>query len=76
MGNKLISKFRPVSQLDEQQFWSRYFQSKLFNRNRTTNRAVVETIRDDAIFDLYLDEEDDGKLSSQSLEEATLSEII
>lgn len=47
------------AKLDEQQFWSRYFQSKLFNRNRTTNRAVVETIHDDAIFDLYLDEEDD-----------------
>ncbi|KAI5476432.1 RNA polymerase II transcription factor b subunit 1 [Pseudohyphozyma bogoriensis] len=45
--------------LDGQQFWTRYFQSKLFNRNRTTNRAAVNTIKDDPIFDKYLGEEDD-----------------
>ncbi|GAA5871528.1 hypothetical protein JCM16303_000784 [Sporobolomyces ruberrimus] len=45
--------------LDEAQFWTRYFQSKLFNRNRTTNRAAVDSIRDDAIFDKYLGQEDD-----------------
>ena len=49
-----------MHQLDEQQFWTRYFQSKLFNRNRTTNRAAVNTIKDDKIFDLYLGEEDDS----------------
>ncbi|GAA5962778.1 hypothetical protein JCM3765_001514 [Sporobolomyces pararoseus] len=46
--------------LDEAQFWTRYFQSKLFNRNRTTNRAAVDSIRDDPIFDKYLGQEDDG----------------
>ena len=46
-------------QLDNSQFWTRYFQSKLFNRNRSTNRAAVSTIKDDAIFDKYLDLEDD-----------------
>ncbi|GAA5864009.1 hypothetical protein JCM3774_004454 [Rhodotorula dairenensis] len=45
--------------LDEAQFWTRYFQSKLFNRNRTTNRAAVDAIKDDPIFDKYLGEEDD-----------------
>ncbi|GEM07887.1 RNA polymerase II transcription factorb subunit 1 [Rhodotorula toruloides] len=45
--------------LDEAQFWTRYFQSKLFNRYRTTNRAAVDAIKDDPIFDRYLDEEDD-----------------
>ncbi|BGO92122.1 hypothetical protein NBRC10512_000853 [Rhodotorula toruloides] len=45
--------------LDEAQFWTRYFQSKLFNRYRTTNRAAVDAIKDDPIFDKYLDEEDD-----------------
>lgn len=53
--------------LDEQQFWTRYFQSKLFNRNRTTNRAAVNTIKDDKIFDLYLGEEDDN-LEPQNLQ--------
>ncbi|CEQ41979.1 SPOSA6832_03746, partial [Sporobolomyces salmonicolor] len=52
--------------LDEAAFWTRYFQSKLFNRNRTTNRAAVDAIKDDPIFDKYLGKEDDGtfKLSS------------
>ncbi|KPV77679.1 uncharacterized protein RHOBADRAFT_41675 [Rhodotorula graminis WP1] len=45
--------------LDEAAFWTRYFQSKLFNRNRTTNRAAVDAIKDDAIFDRYLGQEDD-----------------
>lgn len=45
--------------LDSQQFWTRYFQSKLFNRNRSTNRAAVNTVKDDNIFDRYLGEEDD-----------------
>ncbi|KAK4054681.1 RNA polymerase II transcription factor B subunit 1 [Microbotryomycetes sp. JL221] len=45
--------------LDEQQFWTRYFQSKLFNRNRTANRAAVANVKDDPIFDRYLGEEDD-----------------
>ena len=47
-------------QLDVQQFWTRYFQSKLFNRNRTANRAAVGSVKDDTIFDKYLGEEDDG----------------
>ncbi|GAA6007085.1 TFIIH/NER complex subunit TFB1 [Rhodotorula paludigena] len=46
--------------LDEAAFWTRYFQSKLFNRNRTTNRAAVDAIKDDPIFDQYLGVEDDG----------------
>lgn len=54
------SCMRRLLQLDEQEFWTRYFQSKLFNRNRTANRAAVSTIKDDKIFDLYLGEEDDG----------------
>ncbi|GAA5935246.1 TFIIH/NER complex subunit TFB1 [Sporobolomyces koalae] len=45
--------------LDEAAFWTRYFQSKLFNRNRTTNRAAVDAIKDDPIFDKYLGQEDD-----------------
>jgi len=47
--------------LDEAAFWTRYFQSKLFNRNRTTNRAAVDSIKDDSIFDKYLGQEDDGQ---------------
>lgn len=52
--------------LDEQQFWTRYFQSKLFNRNRTANRNAVNTVKDDAIFDKYLGEEDDGEIDDRS----------
>lgn len=58
-------------QLDVQQFWTRYFQSKLFNRNRTANRAAVGSVKDDPIFDKYLGEEDDGiepkNMSSQHI---------
>lgn len=53
--------------LDEQQFWTRYFQSKLFNRNRSTNRQAVSTIKDDPIFDQYLGDEDDGLFAPTSL---------
>lgn len=61
----------PVTpQLDEAQFWTRYFQSKLFNRNRTTNRAAVDAIKDDPIFDKYLGEEDDGAQQDRSLQGA------
>ncbi|GAA5975261.1 hypothetical protein JCM11641_005907, partial [Rhodosporidiobolus odoratus] len=45
--------------LSEPLFWTRYFQSRLFNRNRTTNRAAVSSIKDDSIFDMYLGIEDD-----------------
>lgn len=59
---ELMQRRERVHQLDEAQFWTRYFQSKLFNRNRTTNRAAVDSIKDDTIFDKYLGQEDDGKL--------------
>lgn len=51
--------------LSEGAFWSRYFQSKLYHRLRTTQRSAAseQTLRDDPIFDQYLEEEDDGKSS-------------
>lgn len=54
------ARYRRIQQLSEEAFWTRYFQSKLFNRNRTANRAAVDAVKDDAIFDKYLGEEDDG----------------
>ncbi|GAA5846096.1 hypothetical protein JCM11251_007336, partial [Rhodosporidiobolus azoricus] len=62
--------------LSESLFWTRYFQSKLFNRNRTTNRAAVDAIKDDAIFDKYLGEEDDGVEPQQEFEEGNVWRLL
>ncbi|CDO75354.1 hypothetical protein BN946_scf184966.g22 [Trametes cinnabarina] len=47
--------------LSEEQFWSRYFQSKLFNSHRASIRssAAQHVVKDDPIFDNYLEKEDD-----------------
>ncbi|EJD02865.1 uncharacterized protein FOMMEDRAFT_140693 [Fomitiporia mediterranea MF3/22] len=49
-------------QLSEAEFWKRYFQSKLFNRHRASIRssAAQHVVKDDPIFDKYVEEEDDG----------------
>jgi len=48
--------------LTKEQFWKRYFQSKLFNAHRASIRssATQHVVKDDPIFDKYLDKEDDG----------------
>lgn len=50
------------SKLDEGSFWTRYFQSKLYHRLRTSARSAASEglVQDDAIFDQYLEGEDDG----------------
>ena len=50
-------------QLSEAEFWSRYFQSKLFNSHRASIRssAAQHVVKDDPIFDKYLEKEDDGE---------------
>ncbi|KAG6880215.1 hypothetical protein C0992_003879 [Termitomyces sp. T32_za158] len=50
------------SQLTEESFWKRYFQSKLFNAHRASIRstAAQHVVKDDPIFDKYLEREDDG----------------
>ena len=49
--------------MDEQGYWSRYFQSKLYHRLRTSARSAASEriVRADPIFDKYLDDlvEDD-----------------
>ncbi|CAD6890056.1 unnamed protein product [Tilletia controversa] len=47
--------------LSEQDFWKRYFSSRLYSRLRTSARSAASehVIRDDDIFDQYLQEEDD-----------------
>ncbi|KAF8348312.1 hypothetical protein F5887DRAFT_1255480 [Amanita rubescens] len=49
------------SKLTEEEFWRRYFQSKLFNAHRASIRssAAQHVVKDDPIFDKYLDKEDD-----------------
>ncbi|SOV09698.1 related to TFB1 - subunit of RNA polymerase II transcription initiation factor TFIIH [Ustilago sp. UG-2017a] len=49
------------SKLDQAAFWSRYFQSKLYHRLRTSARSAASEhiVQDDPIFDSYLEEEDD-----------------
>ncbi|OBZ67167.1 RNA polymerase II transcription factor B subunit 1 [Grifola frondosa] len=47
--------------LSEGDFWRRYFQSKLFNAHRASIRssAAQHVVKDDPIFDKYLEKEDD-----------------
>ncbi|KAH7339559.1 hypothetical protein B0J17DRAFT_365785 [Rhizoctonia solani] len=44
------------------EFWTRYLSSKLFDRNQASSRsaAAQHSIKDDPIFDKYLQKEDDG----------------
>jgi hypothetical protein len=55
----------PISQLSEAEFWKRYFQSKLFHSHRASIRstATQHVVKDDAIFDKYLEKPDDGELA-------------
>ena len=50
--------------LTEEQFWKRYFQSKLFNAHRASIRssAAQHVVKDDPIFDKYLERDDDGEI--------------
>ncbi|KAI3618609.1 transcription factor tfiih complex subunit tfb1 [Moniliophthora roreri] len=47
--------------LSEEEFWKRYFQSKLFNAHRASIRssAAQHVVKDDPIFDQYLEKDDD-----------------
>ncbi|KAI0768370.1 hypothetical protein BC629DRAFT_1535963 [Irpex lacteus] len=47
--------------LSEAEFWKRYFQSKLFNAHRASIRsaATQHVVKDDPIFDKYLEKDDD-----------------
>ncbi|KAG5353502.1 hypothetical protein C0989_006316 [Termitomyces sp. Mn162] len=56
------------SNLTEESFWKRYFQSKLFNAHRASIRstAAQHVVKDDPIFDTYLEKEDDGASTSAS----------
>ncbi|KAH9935534.1 uncharacterized protein B0H18DRAFT_1082284 [Fomitopsis serialis] len=49
------------NKLTEAEFWKRYFQSKLFNVHRASIRssAAQHVVKDDAIFDKYLEKGDD-----------------
>ncbi|KAF5325666.1 hypothetical protein D9611_000372 [Ephemerocybe angulata] len=48
--------------LSEADFWGRYFQSKLFNAHRASIRstAAQHVVKDDPVFDKYLEKDDDG----------------
>jgi transcription initiation factor TFIIH subunit 1 len=47
--------------MDETTFWQRYFSSKLYHRLRASARssASQHTVREDEVFDKYLEDEDD-----------------
>ncbi|KAH9953425.1 hypothetical protein BGW80DRAFT_1410997 [Lactifluus volemus] len=49
------------SKLSEAEFWKRYFESKLFHSHRASIRstATQHVVKDDAIFDKYLEKPDD-----------------
>ena len=55
--------------MTEPAFWHRYFQSKLFNSHRASIRsaATQHVVKDDPIFDKYLEKEDDGKHARRKL---------
>jgi hypothetical protein len=48
--------------LSEEEFWKRYFQSRLFNAHRASIRssAAQHVVKDDPILDKYLEKDDDG----------------
>lgn len=50
------------NKLTEEEFWRRYFQSKLFNAHRASIRssATQHVVKDDPILDKYLEKDDDG----------------
>ncbi|KIO32239.1 hypothetical protein M407DRAFT_215073 [Tulasnella calospora MUT 4182] len=47
--------------LSDAEFWKRYLQSKLASRNRASARGAASehTVKDDPVFDKYLEKEDD-----------------
>ncbi|KAF9010536.1 hypothetical protein BDQ17DRAFT_1387769 [Cyathus striatus] len=49
------------NKLTEEDFWKRYFQSKLFNAHRASIRsaAAQHVVKDDLILDKYLEKDDD-----------------
>lgn len=51
-----------LRKLSEAEFWKRYFQSKLFNAHRASIRssAAQHVVKEDPIFDKYLEKDDDG----------------
>jgi hypothetical protein len=51
--------------LSEGEFWKRYFQSKLFDSHRASIRsaAAQNFVKEDPIFDKYLEKEDNGILA-------------
>ena len=57
-----------LSKLTEEEFWRRYFQSKLFNAHRASIRssATQHVVKEDPIFDKYLEKDDDGKYRPSS----------
>jgi transcription initiation factor TFIIH subunit 1 len=59
-----LNPFRQY-QLSEADFWKRYFQSKLFNAHRASIRssATQHVVKEDKIFDKYLEKDDDGRFS-------------
>ncbi|KAI1794077.1 hypothetical protein LXA43DRAFT_884194 [Ganoderma leucocontextum] len=63
--------------LSEAEFWSRYFQSKLFNAHRASIRssAVQHVVKDDPIFDKYL-EKDDDELEPRKLRDERVDTFI
>ncbi|OJT15757.1 RNA polymerase II transcription factor B subunit 1 [Trametes pubescens] len=63
--------------LSEAEFWSRYFQSRLFNAHRASIRssAAQHVVKDDPIFDKYL-EKDDDDLEPRRLREERVDTFI
>ncbi|KAG8985698.1 RNA polymerase II transcription factor B subunit 1, partial [Tulasnella sp. 427] len=56
--------------LSDAEFWKRYLQSKLASRNRASARGAASehTVKDDNIFDKYLEKEDDDIEPRRQLE--------
>lgn len=61
ISQTILQRFSNNLQLTEEQFWTRYFQSKLFNAHRASIRssAAQHVVKDDPIFDKYLEKDDD-----------------
>ncbi|THH30841.1 hypothetical protein EUX98_g3340 [Antrodiella citrinella] len=65
------------NKLNEAEFWKRYFQSKLFNAHRASIRssATQHVVKDDTIFDKYL-QKDDDELEPRSIRDDRVDVFI
>jgi len=59
-----------VQQMSEAEFWKRYFESRLYHNHKASVRssAAQHIIKEDVVFDQYLEPVDDGEIHLSCLD--------